>query len=142
LRKLPNLRFLKLAISPRCFAMDYDDLDDLDDDSDDDDTELGMLREMRDLKRASRIAVAKPQVKSAADKMFDSLANDCPHFVTLAVNMTNNIRQCQGHLGFLRTKNIDLYGKVTYAASVVPQDELKNHEPCSEIMEGERLICY
>ena len=119
--------------------MDYDDIDDLDDDSEDDDSELVMLR---DLKRASRIAVAKPQVKSAADKMFDSLANDCPHFVALAVNMTNSIRQCQGHLGFLRTKNIDLYGKVTYAASVVPQEELKNHEPCSEILEGERLICY
>jgi hypothetical protein len=139
---LPQLRFLKLAISPRCFIMDYDDIDDLDDDSEDDDSELVMLREMRDLKRASRIAVAKPQVKSAADKMFDSLANDCPYFVALAVNMTNSIRQCQGHLGFLRTKNIDLYGKVTYAASVVPQEELKNHEPCSEILENERLICY
>ena len=140
-----QLRFLKLAISPRCFEMIYDDLDDLsdlDNDSEDDDSELGILREMRELKRASRVAVAKPQVKSAADKIFDGLANDCPHFVALAVNMTNGARQCQGHLGFLRTKTIDLYGNITYAASVVPQDELKNHEPCSEIMEGERLICY
>ena len=136
---MPQLRFLKLAISPRCFIMDYDDIDDLDDDSEDDDSELVMLR---DLKRASRIAVAKPQVKSAADKIFDSLARDCPRFIALAVNMTNSVRQCQGHLGFLRTKNIDVYGKITYTASAVPQEELKNHEPCSEILEGERLIVY
>jgi hypothetical protein len=119
--------------------MAYDEYDDLDSD---DGSESGVFAEMRDLRRASRTAVAGPQVKSAADMIFDSLALDCPHFVALAVNMTNDVRQCQGHLGFLRTKNIDLYGNVAYAASVVPQEELKNHEPCSEILEGERLIVF
>jgi hypothetical protein len=138
---LPHLRFLKLSISPRCFNIGYDDIDDLDEDSDDDGDEY-LLHEVRELRRASRIAIAKPQVKSAADKMFDSLPHDCPRFIALAVNMTNSARQCQGHLGFLRTKNTDVYGKTTYAASVVPQEELKNHEPCSEILEGERLIVY
>jgi hypothetical protein len=132
---------LKLSISPECFALDYDEIEELDDDSDDD-MESEIYREMRDLRRASRISIAKPQVKSAADKMFDSLANDCPQFIALAVNMTNSIRQCQGHLGFLRTKNIDIYGTVTYAASVVPQEELKHHEPCSEILEGEHLNVF
>jgi hypothetical protein len=141
MRKLPQLRFLKLAISPGCFDIGYDELEDLDDDSDDD-GDSAILYEMRDLRRASRIAIAKPQVKSAADKIFDSLARDCPRFIALAVNMTNSVRQCQGHLGFLRTKNIDVYGKITYTASAVPQEELKNHEPYSEILEGERLIVY
>ena len=139
MRKLPHLRFLKLLISPRCFIIGYDEIEELDSD---DESESGVLQEMRDLKRASKIATAKPLVKSVADKMFDSLAHDCPNFVAIAVNMTNSVRQCQGHLGFLRTKNIDLYGNVTYAASVVPQQELKNHEPCSEILEGEQLPIY
>lgn len=136
---MPHLRFLKLAISPRCFAIGYDEIDDIDSDGESDG---GILAEMRDLKRASRIATAKPQVKSVADKIFNSLAHDCPKLVALAVNMTNSVRQCQGHLGFLRIKNIDLYGNVTYAATVVLQEELKIHEPCSEILEGEQLAIY
>lgn len=78
-----------------------------------------------------------------ADRVFDRLAHPCPHLGALAINASQasimydvNTEPC----GFLRAKQVDLYGKMTHVRVPVEAGELRFHVPFSDILEEETLV--
>lgn len=76
------------------------------------------------------------EARLAADMIFDSLASSCPSLVALVIDASGAELHARP-VGFLRAKQLDLYGKTTFVGVPVPLRELVYHEPCSEILSEE-----
>lgn len=113
LQKLPQLRFLKFIAHPESL-LDYDSGED------------ELYEEILNHRFAK-------ETRLAADKIFESLASSCPSLVALVID-ASDADPLVTPVGFLRAKQLDLYGKPTYVGVPVQVQELVYHEPCSKIL--------
>lgn len=74
--------------------------------------------------------------KQVADRIFERLADSCPFLVALVID-ASDANSLVMPAGFLRAKQLDLYGKTAHAGVPVRPRELVYHEPCSEILSEE-----
>lgn len=123
MKALTNLRVLKLTVHSGYMAM-YDSI------LDEGDAELQYL-ELRMHKEA----------RTVADRIFDGLAQSCPQLVAVAMDAADAV-PFMTPAAFIRAKQVDLYGKVSYVATPVSLSDIKHHEPCSSILQGEALVMY
>jgi hypothetical protein len=88
-----------------------------------------------DMKRATQEKTAKDHVKVMADHFFGVLAPACPHLVALVVEATwedGDELECGG---FIRTKQTDVFGNISYVGVAVKEEAVKEYVPCSEVLE-------
>jgi hypothetical protein len=97
------------------------------------------------LKEKDQTRMAVDQVNAMANHIFGTLASACPHLVAPAVEVVRGdgfVRNCGG---FIRMKQIDMFGKTSYVGVPVEKKAIKYYVPCSEILEelaGEDLLNY
>lgn len=75
-------------------------------------------------------------IEQVANKIFKTLGPDCPWFIALLINSFDGMNYEIDPHAFLRLKQIDVYGQITYAGRSVDEAELKHHEPCAEHIKG------
>lgn len=136
---------MKLAVAPKCLS---DEILDGESDYEPEECERAkqLANDMQDFKIALHIERAKDQARAAADLVFDSLVPCCPWFVALALDLnTEHDSDSMCSVEFLRSKQIDLFGKTSYVGRPVEQGTIKYYEPCSDVLEDlpdEDLLKY
>lgn len=95
-------------------------------DSDEDEDEDDFREEIND-RRFDK------ESKQVADRIFERLADFCPFLVALVID-ASDANPLVMPAGFLRAKQLDLYGKMTHVGVPIQPRELPYHEPCSEIL--------
>lgn len=75
-------------------------------------------------------------IEQIANKIFQILGSNCPMFIALLINSFDGINNEIDSHAFLRLKQTDIYGQITYAGTSVDEAELKHHEPCAEHIKG------
>lgn len=78
---------------------------------------------------------AEKEAKVAADHIFESLAQTCPSLVALSFDLNDAYGSAVYNVDFLRVRQIDIFGRTTYAARAVEIDTIKFYEPCSDILD-------
>lgn len=100
---------------------------------------------MREVKLDLHIERAKDQARAAADLIFDSLVPRCPWFVALVLDLNTEYGDSHCCMEFLRSKQIDVFGKASHVARQVEGGTVKHYEPCSNVLENledEDLLKY
>jgi len=78
-------------------------------------------------------------IYSIVDKVFTSLAIDCPHLAVIVLVTMGKFHQDDGVDTFMRAKQIDSSGESTFTGMPVEHHMVKHYEPCSEILEPEKF---
>jgi len=124
-RQLRSLRLLKFFVQSGCVG--HEDLYDSvynDDESDD----FGELR----LDKWCRLAA--DEAKVAADHIFASLAEPCPEFVALSIDINEHFGAELECSAFLRSRQTDVFGRTTWVAQSIDARTLKYYVPCSDVL--------
>lgn len=80
-------------------------------------------------------------VKRTADKILSTLAPRCPKLKVVVVETTWEYGQAGYAVrAFLKSKQIDLYGRATVVGMPVELCMVKHYEPCSDILEDDRFV--
>lgn len=131
-----DLSILKLDVRPECLTFDDDLLDD-----DDDELE----NEVKELRYGKRLRNARNEVKQMADEILARLGTACPRLVAVVIGLHDDLdAYCDCH-GYIRTKQIDGFGKTTLVGFPVDEETIKGYEPSYEvdgITEREDLLAY
>jgi hypothetical protein len=81
-------------------------------------------------------------VKRTVDKIYSSLAANCPHLTVVVLKVdgrTVEMWEDDGTHPFLRSKQIDLHGQTNVVGMAVEWHMVKHYEPCSEILQRENF---
>lgn len=79
--------------------------------------------------------------KRTADMVFSTLAVNCPAFTVVVIKTTQVYPHTNpGTHAFLRSKQIDLYGRSSIVGMSVEPFMVKHCEPCSEILDADNFI--
>jgi hypothetical protein len=126
LRNLQKLRLLKLFCYPDALAHIVQPQDEEMDESGE---------TWCDVKVDRAYYMAKAETTVAADHVIKSLAQSCPRFVALSIDINDPAGGNIDGLEFMRAKQIDVLGKVTCVARSVEQKMIRYTEPCSDILQ-------
>lgn len=85
--------------------------------------------------------IVQSQAKRTADMILSTLVVDCPGLAAVVIRTTWGESEAVPSVhAFLKSKQIDLYGRVSIVGMAVELCMVKHHEPCSEILESEKFI--
>lgn len=135
---------MKLAVEPECLSDESLDRDIGYESEECEHAEL-LKDDLRDVKLDLHVERAKDQARAAADLVFDSLVPSCPWFVALIVDLNTEYGDPLHSMEFLRSKQINVFGKMSYVGRPVEQGTIKHYEPCSNVLqslEDEDLLKY
>jgi 3D (Asp-Asp-Asp) domain-containing protein len=131
---------LKLIVRPECLRAEY-----LEPDEDDYNSEDEMQNSCYCLREKDQARMARDQVNAMANHIFGTLASACPHLVALVVEAVREDGIVHDCGGFIRTRQIDMFGETSYVGVPVEKKAIKYYVPRSGILEelaGEDLLNY
>jgi hypothetical protein len=106
---------LKLVVNPKCIEDQREGLS---------------LRQQRDgdMEDTTLFGLVRDQVKTAADQIFDSLAEVCPGLIAIVVDyeVSHALRK---RVGLLRSKQTDLAGNTKFVGHIVDIAIIKDSVP-------------
>lgn len=129
------MRLLKLVLAPECLSDQslYND-----DSYDSEECEhAGRFRaNLRDVNFDLQLERAKDQARVAANLVFGSLVPYCPWFTALAVQLNLGDGERIHCAEYVRLRQIDVFGNMSYVGHEVEEGTLKYYEPCSDVLES------
>lgn len=87
-----------------------------------------------DIKVERALLTAKQEARVAADYIFKTLAQSCPLFVALSIDINDPAGGDIDCVEFMRAQQTDLHGRKTHVAQSVEENTIKYYEPCSDIL--------
>ena len=87
-----------------------------------------------DVKVERALLTAKQEARVAADYIFKNLAQSCPLFVALSIDINDPAGGPLDIVEFMRAQQTDLHGRKTHVAQSVEEKTIKFYEPCSDIL--------
>ena len=90
--------------------------------------------ELDDLRLDKWCTLAAREAKVAADHIFASLAESCPRFSVLAIDINEHFGAELETTGFLRSTQTDVLGRTTCVALPIDARTIKYYVTCPEIL--------
>lgn len=85
--------------------------------------------------------IVRSQARQTADMALSTLAVDCPDLAAVVIRTTCDIPESDPSVhAFLKSKQIDLYGRESIVGMAVEPYMVKHYEPYSDILESEKFI--
>lgn len=133
MRHLRSLEFIQFDVQSGCVSNEdlYQSVYNEDEDDNEDDDSSAELDELRLEKWC---ALAASEAKIAADRIFANLAEYCPRFSVLAIDINEHFGAELEITGFLRSSQTDVLGRTTCVALPIDPRTIKYYVTCPEML--------
>ena len=134
-RHLRSLRLITFDVRSGCLSNEdlYQSVYN-DDDDDYGDSIVDTSVELEELRLDKWCRLAASEAKVAADHIFASLAESCPRFSVLAIDINEHFGAELETTGFLRSTQTDVLGRTTCVALPIDARTIKYYVTCPEIL--------